>query len=148
MPGGKRSENQHSNFPPTGSGLVKAVYDTGRGRGASATPAPMDLSPQATRRVPRQLENMSSFYNQNSNNQSPDRTPNSHLRSGSSSQQSSPHHRQSSVSTHQSRPSQTSSSQYGGSQQQGTNVSPNTSVSLTFILPDTSTDYCAGYNCC
>jgi hypothetical protein len=133
MPGGRNPENQYFNSSPTRSGLVKAVYDTGRGRGASATPAPTDSSPQGNRRGPRQTDNMNSTQNQPNSNQSPSRTPNDHLRSGSSSLQSSPHHRQSSVSTHQSRPSQTSSSQYGGSQQPVNTLSPNSPVSLTFI---------------
>ncbi|EPE27166.1 hypothetical protein GLAREA_03080 [Glarea lozoyensis ATCC 20868] len=128
MPGGKHSHNQHSDSQPSGSGLVKAVYDTGRERGASATPAPPTFSPQGNRRPAQQTDNMNPSHSHSGSIHTPSRTPNRNFPSMPSSQQTSPHHRNSSNSTHQSRPSQTSSSQFGGSQQQGANVSPSSQI--------------------
>jgi hypothetical protein len=130
MPGSKHSQNQLSDPHPTGSGLVKAAYNTGRERGASATPAPTVFSPQPNRGVVGQVESMNpNPYGHGSSFT----TPNGNLRSDPSSQHTSPHHRNSSSSTHQSNRSQTSSSQYGGSQHQGANLSPNNRVSFAFV---------------
>ncbi|KAH8672656.1 hypothetical protein BGZ60DRAFT_429975 [Tricladium varicosporioides] len=57
-----RHQTNRSDPHPTVSGLVKAAFQTGRERGASATPAPSVISPAPNRglQFPRHLQNMNS----------------------------------------------------------------------------------------
>lgn len=57
-----RHQTNRSDPHPTASGLVKAAFQTGRERGASATPAPSVISPAPNRgfQFPRHLQNMNS----------------------------------------------------------------------------------------
>jgi hypothetical protein len=86
--------------PHPSSGLMKALIDTGRTKGSSATPAPPVISPTPNRAYQFQIERMNNASHVR-DNQSQDTSP-ANLRYGSSSQRQTLHNRNMSSTTQQS----------------------------------------------
>jgi hypothetical protein len=79
--------------PPHPSGLIRAVNDTGRTRGSSATPAPAVVSPRPNRGYQAQIDQMNPVSNHQGNRNYQNASPSNTVQSTSSSQNKRVHDR-------------------------------------------------------
>jgi hypothetical protein len=78
---------------PHPSGLIRAVNDTGRTRGSSATPAPAVVSPRPNRGYQAQIDQMNRISNHQGNRNNQNASPSNTVQSTSSSQNKRVHDR-------------------------------------------------------